>query len=92
MGVRRSFRRQCRILYVWGNDPAGANPRNRKANLENNYLQDKINTWDVGTSTGDRTKQGVHDLAGNVPRMVPGCLEVLQRGRSISRSRPASRR
>ena len=54
-----------RVLYVWGNDDAGANPRNRKANLDNN-LSTGVNTWEIGISTGDRTDQGIHDMAGNV--------------------------
>jgi len=56
---------QSLSLYVWGNEDDAASPRTRKVNLDNN-LTGKISTWDVGTSTGDRTKQGIQDLAGNV--------------------------
>ena len=54
------------ILYVWGNDDPVANPNDRKANLENNLSGDKVNTCEVGYWAGDRTEQGIHDLAGNV--------------------------
>ncbi len=51
-------------LYVWGNEP-GASPRNRKANLDNN-ADGQVNTCEVKTVSGDRTEQGIRDLAGNV--------------------------
>ncbi len=60
--ARSGGRLQC--LYVWGNEP-GANPRNRKANLDNN-ADGQVNTCEVKTVSGDRTEQGIRDLAGNV--------------------------